>query len=328
MERIGLNDLDTERDRFDAIVGRAGHLDRFCSSTAWILPAQAALMAPREPWIFRGEQGYVAMMRARHPAGFTYAESLEAAWGLACPLVGADGTEWMPKVGELFHRRQAEWDVLLVTGLIDASRVGEAFVEQFGTDHRIQRGETTPRYVASLADGLDGFLSRRSSNLRRSLSRASRRAASVGIELTWWDGSTPADADVALSRIRQIELGSWKGRQRLGLAEAPLWPFYRQMSHRLLAAGRLRILFARHEDRDVGYYLGGVFATTFRGLQCSYDAEYRRVGLGNLLQLEQVRRHAEEGYEQYDLGTGAGHYKKRWSDQLVTSTAILVIRSR
>jgi hypothetical protein len=74
-------DLAAAADDFDREVAITPEIDRFCSSSAWILAAAAALMPPRAPASYRGTDGYFAAMRGVHPAGFPYIEPVELAWG-------------------------------------------------------------------------------------------------------------------------------------------------------------------------------------------------------------------------------------------------------
>src|SRR5438874_9138934 len=83
-------DLVSVADDFDRAVALTPAIDRFCSSSAWILAAAGALMPPRVAFSFRGEHGYFAAMRGVHPAGFPYIEPVELAWGLASPMIGRD----------------------------------------------------------------------------------------------------------------------------------------------------------------------------------------------------------------------------------------------
>src|SRR5262245_3205631 len=85
---VGLDELAREADAFDAAVARTPAIDRFCSSSAWVLAAHDALMGPREPWVLRGEGGWVATAIAERHSGVMYVEPLELAWGLACPIIG------------------------------------------------------------------------------------------------------------------------------------------------------------------------------------------------------------------------------------------------
>ena len=78
MERVSLAELIEEHASFDAAVDATTGIDKFCSSTDWILPASKGLMPPRSPWLFRGTAGYIAMMRATHEADWRSARA--CAW--------------------------------------------------------------------------------------------------------------------------------------------------------------------------------------------------------------------------------------------------------
>ena len=75
----------------------------------------------------------------------------------------------------------------------------------------------------------------------------------------------------------------------------------------------------------LAFILGGVFAGEYRGLQFSFDAEYRHHALGNLLQLQQIEALCEEGNEVYDLGT-AMPYKERWAETVVETRLLVIAR--
>jgi CelD/BcsL family acetyltransferase involved in cellulose biosynthesis len=101
--------------------------------------------------------------------------------------------------------------------------------------------------------------------------------------------------------------------------------FYRSMLDSLAARTGLRVWFARLGDNDIAYTLGGVVGNAYRGLQFSFDDDYRELGLGNACQFHQLRELCDAGIEHYDLGTG-GNYKHRWAEQQVTSEALVVRR--
>ena len=68
---------------------------------------------------------------------------------------------------------------------------------------------------------------------------------------------------------------------------------------------------------------GGLFGKTYRGLQFSFDDRYAELSLGNLCQLEEIRRLSDDGVEIYDLGTEVP-YKKRWGDRVFTTSCLVV----
>jgi CelD/BcsL family acetyltransferase involved in cellulose biosynthesis len=101
--------------------------------------------------------------------------------------------------------------------------------------------------------------------------------------------------------------------------------FYAAMLPRLCELGQQRTIFARIADRDVGYVLGAVSGGEYRGLQFSYDDDYAQLGVGSLLQYEQIVELVEEGVARYDLGTEMD-YKRRWAEDTMETEMLVVIR--
>ncbi|HEU5055227.1 MAG TPA: GNAT family N-acetyltransferase [Kofleriaceae bacterium] len=323
MEAISLADLEAQAEEIERLALSAPDIDAFCSSPSWILPAAAALMPPGEPVLFRAEAGFLATCLREHEL-IRVLEPLEAMWGLASPLVGPDPEPLAAAAVEVFRDLESTWDALVLTGLMVDSALLQALVRQLGARYRITLGPQTVRHVASLEGGADGFLARRSRGTRKSLRQSQRRAAQAGITFAEASARDAASADLLFERILEVERRSWKGRAQIGLDTPGMREFYQLMAQRLAAAGRLRVLFARRGDEeDVGYVLGAVFGDTYRGLQFAFDDRFRAIGLGNLSQVEQVRR-LEPAIVRYDLGTG-GDYKRAWAEDEVTSVALVAV---
>jgi hypothetical protein len=324
MRALTFDEFAGDTDAFDASVQVTPEIDRFCSSSDWIVPAATTLMPEREPFLHRGGAGWISMMRGTHAQGWRYIEPLEASWGLACPLAGADVRAIAQAFIEAVRCAEAEWEVMLLSGMPLGSQLHQEVIRRVGQHYEIMRQGTTVRHMADLEGGLDGFLGRRSHNFRRSLSRADRRARAAGIS---FEAVTPGDdSDALFDRIVAVEHRSWKGQSGVGINVGSFGEFYRVMCRRLTAGGRLRTWFARHEERDVGYVFGGVSDRSYRGLQMSFDHAYREYALGNLCQLRQIEALCAEGFESYDLGTGLD-YKRRWAEGVVESDVLVVFRA-
>ncbi len=323
MRSATLEELRDDADDFDRAVAVTPGIDRFCSSSAWVLAADAALMGERSPWIWRGEAGWIATAKASRPGG-RYVEPLELAWGLACPIVGADPAALVDRLLAI-AAADPDWDALLLAGITASGAHAWSLREGLRPGWRLGRGPSTTRYVASLDGGVDGYLGRRSRNFRKALRADQRAAAARGV--TFEDVAvTPATAASCLARILAIEGLSWKGRSGAGIDQGAMRAFYQHMIGPLAARGAARLLIARVDDRDAAFIFGGVFAGEYRGLQFSYDVELRGLGLGNLGQLEQIGRLAAEGVDTYDLGT-AMDYKERWAETVVETSLLVVARS-
>ncbi len=323
--RLSLDELDADAAAYDACVAATPWADQFCSSSTWILPAARALMPRRAPWIFQHDEGYLTLMLGTHAAGWSYLEPLEALWGLACPLIGADPEAARETLLELLHERSAGWDVLVLSGVLDEAPLREPLSNALARRYELITTSTTVRHVASLDGGFDGFMSRRSRNFRRSARRERRTAGSAGVEFQEFRAELTMHSDELFERILGVERRSWKGKEGVGIDVGDWSMFYRRMLKRLVESGSQRTVFARREGRDVAYVLGGVFEDTYRGLQISYDTDHAHHGLGNQCQLTQIEALCDEGVRSYDLGM-AMPYKSRWAEHTVDSTVLLAMK--
>jgi hypothetical protein len=317
-------DLAACADDFDRAVSETPGIDRFCSSSAWVLAANTALMPPRAPFAYRGKAGYFAAAQGVHPAGFPYIEPLELAWGLASPIAGADSRALCEEIiGVLFARR--DWRLAIFAGLAEPGPQRKALDRLLPPTWEQRLGKPTVRHVASLEGGIDGFLSRRSREMRKSIRKSLRAADANG--LTFEDVRvTSADGAADLyARIQAVEAHSWKSRDGVGIADGPMRDFYAHMLPRLCALGQQRTIFARAGERDVGYILGAVQDGEYRGLQFSYDDDLSKLGVGTLLQYHQIERLCGQGVTRYDLGTSMD-YKLRWAEEIMETEMLVLVR--
>ena len=317
-------DIAAIADDFDREVAATPAIDRFCSSSAWILAAAGALMPPRAPFSFAGTSGYFAAMRGLHPAGFPYIEPLELAWGLAAPLIGRDPAALAAEVVTALAARR-DWQLAIFAGLTADGPQRRALDRVLPPRWERRRGTPTVRHVASLDGGVDGFLSRRSRELRKSLRKSMRAAAEAGVVFESVRGASAGDAAALYARIQEIEAASWKARDGVGISSGPMRLFYQLMLPRLCEQGQQRTLFARLADRDVGYIFGAVFEGEYRGLQFSYDDDHAELGIGGLLQYHQVVELCADGVGRYDLGTEMD-YKRRWAEDVMTTEMLVLVR--
>ncbi len=316
-------DLAAVANDFDAEVALTPAIDRFCSSTAWILAAAGALMPPRAAFSFKGEHGYFAAMRGVHPAGFPYLEPVELAWGLAAPLIGRDPVALVEEVIPLLASRR-DWQLAILSGHTVSGPQRRALDATLPARWERRRGQPTLRHVASLEGGVDGFLSRRSRDFRKSLRKAERAAVAAGLTFEAVRAA-PGEGLALYDRIQAVELHSWKSHDNVGIAQGPMRAFYAAMLPRLCELGQQRTMFARLGDRDVGYILGAVMAGEYRGLQFSYADEVSHLDVGNLMQLHQIMELCADGVGRYDLGTEMD-YKRRWAEEVMETEMLVLVR--
>jgi CelD/BcsL family acetyltransferase involved in cellulose biosynthesis len=320
-------DLAAVADDFDREVAQTPAIDRFCSASAWILAASAALMPPRAAFCFKGTHGYLAAMRGVHPAGFPYIEPVELAWGLAAPLVGRDAEGLVGEVVPLLAARR-DWQLAIFAGLTVAGPQRRALDATLPARWERRRGQPTVRHVASLEGGIDGFLSRRSRELRKSIRKSLRAAQGAGMVFETVRASE-REATALYDRIQAVEANSWKAREGVGIHSGPMRAFYGAMLPRLCKLGQQRTIFARLSVDgalcDVGYVLGAVMGGEYRGLQFSYHDDFAALGIGGLLQYQQVLELCGEGVARYDLGTEMD-YKRRWAEDIMETEMLVLVR--
>lgn len=304
-------------------MARTPAIDRFCSTTAWILSASTALMPPRTPFTLRGKAGYFAAMRGIHPAGFPYLEPVELAWGLAAPLIGADAEGLVEEVVTMLAARRT-WQLAIISGHTLDGPQRRALERALPINWEKRQGTPTVRHVASLDGGVDGFLARRSRELRKSIRKTLRAATEGGV--TFESVRATAEQAAALyDRIQAVETRSWKSLEGVGISQGSMRDFYALMLPRLCTRGEQRTIFARHGDKDIGFILGAVFDREYRGLQFSYDDAYAHLGIGGLLQYHQVIELVADGVGRYDLGTEMD-YKRKWAEETVETEMLVIVR--
>ncbi len=328
MSHLSFEELSAEAARYDEAVIRTPTIDHFCSSSLWILPAIQHFSPASRPFVFRSRDTYLTFAHTRYSDGTRVVHPLEAMWALASPLAGGNPAELV----ELLVRSLTDddsWDIALISGIGDRSELWQKLVPELSRRFSLSRGSATRRYIARLASGVDGFLANRSTGFRKNLRKAEKRARGAGLRFENADNPDNPDnveageVDASFDRLLTIERRSWKGQRGVGIDGDPMGSFYRAMNRRLVERGARRLLFATLDGADVAYIFGGLFGDTYRGLQFSFDHRHADLSLGNLCQLEQIRRLCDEGVPNYDLGTEV-RYKKRWGDRVFTTSSFFV----
>lgn len=327
---LGIGELTEVREAYDAAVLASPDIDRFCSSSAWVLPAHEAFHPSETIVASQSPDGFVVLSLGEAPGLGAFLAPLEAMWGLACPIVGPSPAPLARATVEVVSQVPG-WRLLWLSGVLRDGPLFRALVQGFGQRVDARLGPVTQRFRASLDGGFDGWLSRRSGLFRKRI-RAALRWAAEELTFEWVDGKTVferAGAEDLFRRIHAVEQKSWKGLEGTGFVGGDMRRFYEVMVPDLArtrsGGHRLRVLFARKGDEDVGVCFGGVFGDTYRGLQNSFDDRFRDHSLGNVMQAETIRRLCAEGVGIYDLGSGM-EYKARWAEDVFETVTLLVVR--
>ncbi len=332
------SDLLCKRAAYDELVDLTGDVDRFCSSTDWIVPLHRQL-GSGAALVEVTPEAAVAFTRlpGRHRRALLC--GLDVQWGFACPVVGPSVDAGVELIERLLQDHRQECQALLLPGVVPDGALASALARRLGS-RLMALGTTLGRRVAWLDGGMDTYLDRRSARFRRNARQAANRAQSAGIRFEWVQGGGAA----VVQRAIAVEQASWKGRTGSGLADPAFAGFYLDLADNLdtvnhssnnlssnnlssdvsdVSEGRLRAGFAVAGRQDVGYILGAVRRGRYRGLQLAYSSHFPALSLGNLLQLGQMERLVTEGVTRYDLGMDMP-YKVSWSDELfVTETLAL-----
>lgn len=312
MDRLDLAELrERAADQASAALATPG-VSTFCSAALWQLAAHDHLhpAVAEARTLIAERDGAWLLFSEREQRGVLL--PLEAAWMFGCPLVGepeaAAALLLDAARGERIERKRPL--AVFLGGLARGGAMHQAVgaLERFGKGLREYPG--TDVMLIDLADGVEAWLGRRSKKFRRTLRAAEEEAPEI--ELT---DASDDDPEHSLARLLAVQRRTYKWHEGTDIFQVPEFAaFYRTLLFCLHAAGALRLLFARRDGVDLAHIFGGVLGTTYRGLQMSYAEEVRDLGLGNRLQLENLRRCAAEGVAEYDLGMHSP-YKERWADR-------------
>lgn len=304
---------------FDQHVPNTPGIDPFCSLSDWTVPFFQSFSPPGRPVFYKTDNaGSAAAITMQYAPNLgDIACSLEYSWGFASPYVGAQGPSLLAEL----LREHLHGHAALLTG-IPEDRI-PLFATLLGSDHRIFRGEDTVRIHASLQNGIDGFLSRRSSGFRKSLRRALGKCNNAGIEFECeWINSCSYKSHY--KRVMDIESRSWKYKEGTGAGTEPMSSFYKFSLSRLAETSRALIVFAKRDGNDLAYIHGGFVGERFRGFQFSFDAEFSELGLGNAIHYRLINELCNKGCSLYDLGMEV-EYKLRWGEKDMRTASLIAV---
>lgn len=326
MDLFDLTDSE-KRKAWDSLAQRSSALgvDPWCSQSSWSLAVHAAFADPQSDpggaFGLEHADGIATFGRLHTAEGASALVPLDRVWGFASPVVCRVGTE-TEVCEDLAATLIADpsWKICVLTGSELDGPMFNGLVNGFGRHLPLYAGETRTRCLASLDGGVDSYLARRTREHRRNLRQAQRQA--VGLSYNIADDD-PAEAIV--ERLHMVEARSWKGRDGSGIESPDMARLYKTLVYDLSHRKALRCVFLQQDGSDVGFILGGVLGSTYRGLQISFCEDVRARSVGNLLQWHEVKRSCEEGLHIYDLGMDIA-YKRRWAEQLFETTAIVAMR--
>lgn len=318
MQRLTIEELRERTGAWASAVLRTPGISTLCAGPLWQLAAHDFLnrdAGPREHLILEDAGNWMTFVKRRED-GVCF--PFESAWMFGSPLAGDPAG----LVGMILAapRLLSQPMGLCLGGIRCGGPLHEAIAELRPLIRRYSEFPVTECMLIDLGEGVDRWLERRSRSFRRTLRDAGK---GDGIEIV--AVGEEASPDELFARILAIQEQTYKWREGTDIfRSAEYIGFYRSLLGGLREQGRLRLLFARRGDEDLAYIFGGVAGDSYRGLQMSYREDMRSLGLGNRLQLENLRRSEAEGITRYDLGMHSP-YKERWADRREENTGIFLV---
>jgi hypothetical protein len=312
-------------ERPDSILNRLATTealaDPMCSRSEWIFSFHEAVTPQKKLFLRSNDTSVLAFSSWVHPIIGPLLEPVEAHWFFAAPLMGPDCISLLDDLlQEPEQRRRRPY--VAISGLQPDGALLENLLLLMGADHEVGCLEPIVFRSASLKDGCDGFLSRRSGKFRKNLRLAQKRAKDDGITFERCLPKSDEAANFAYDRMLAIEARSWKGLENCGMCEEPYSTFYRLVYKRMCRSGTARAMFARREGEDIGFVMGGVNGVHYRGQQFSYRLDWAEHSVGNLLQWEQIQWLCEEKIARYDMGSVLD-YKLHWTELELRSHTLI-----
>lgn len=304
---------------WEQLAADTGQADPFSCSPAWQLAFHETSAADQRILFLEASESLALFSESWVADDKLRLTPLEHGWCFGSPVLGADADKALAAVIAATEEAYPAARVnIVLSGIQPQSALAARILRRFGVAFDFFRCNISVLCSASLAGGLDGYLSRRSANHRAKLRKAARKAAEDGVVFRRETPATQAELAELYARMALAESKSWKGIGRCGMTEKQSLKFYAALVQRMFANGGLRAIMAQRYGEDIGFVFGGLCGRTYRGQQFSYAATEKQLSLGNLLQLETLKWLCEEGVERYDMGPLTGPrmaYKRHWTEQ-------------
>ena len=312
---LSIEEFEAVSGDYDQAVLHTPGILQFCSSSAWILSAWHALEEQAQPcimregdnWIILSLGNFLNIKRVLHP--------LEASWLFACPIIGVDRVAGFALFRRLLKAIRSTVQVVLLGAIPEGGAIHGMLRLNAGIFQHVQSFEGSHCLIASLKNGEDGFLSRRSARFRSNLRKQEQRTKEVGVQFSYYPEIELGRVDELLQRMVAVERKSWKAKADEGVFHhADHIRFYRELMRRTARKGTLRVVMATDAaGEDAAFIFGACFGNMYRGFQMSYDKAFSAIGLGNVCQWAMIEKLCAEGIETYDLGMSID-YKRRWAE--------------
>lgn len=293
--------------------------DPFCSGPQWQLACQETFEPWRRIYVKSSANSLLVLAEMRDEHGNGLLMPLDSDWLFGTTLLGPESEDLLAEaMAELAVEYSPCLTVVYLSGLGKDACFAD-LARRFRKRCFFHLHNESVQCMASLAGGLDGFLSRRTAHHRAKIRRARRKAGAEGIVFERARPENPAKAIELYQRMLNVEEKSWKGIGHCGMTEEAPRQFYANLLRRTSKTDSARIIIANRDGMDVGFIFGSLGGGIYRGQQFSYDLDFASLSLGHALQFEMISWLCEEGIDRYDLGPCSGpgmQYKCHWIDEV------------
>lgn len=317
MEAVDFAAFQERADEFENAVCRETEIATFCSGPVWQIAALRSLHGCGE------ESNFVILNETDTWLVFVEREEgiyfpLESAWMFGCPLIG-DPDRAIEILWSVARNTLERPSGFMVSGVLKDGLMHRKLKDLEKTALRFEEFPATDCMTIDLSEGFDAWLVRRSRKFRKSIRQLK---PPEGLEVV---DARADDPDSLMDRILAVQQKTYKWREGMDIFQGENYVrFYRDILEQLHARGEARILFGQLDGQDMSYIFGGVSGTVYRGFQMSYVEELKEFGIGNYLQINNMKASAAEGITHYDLGMHAA-YKERWADHRERYVGVWVV---
>jgi CelD/BcsL family acetyltransferase involved in cellulose biosynthesis len=218
------------------------------------------------------------------------------------------------------------WDVLSFSEIREGSTLETAVVDAAAQRRvPVRVGPPTRITVVPLPDTWEKLLSSLSGHQRQEIVRRRRRLEERGARCFVWQD--PADLDRAFDRLATLHRLRWARRTAEHAFSSPEYlSFHREVMHRFLRRGWLRLLVLQIGDEVVAMRYCFRFRDEVFAFQSGFDPAYGRLGPGSVLMGHLLEDSIREGVSLVDMLRGEYAHKDSWSREHRTTTHLRVYR--
>jgi CelD/BcsL family acetyltransferase involved in cellulose biosynthesis len=138
--------------------------------------------------------------------------------------------------------------------------------------------------------------------------RALEKTGTITIETP-----TTETLDDLLTSLFDLHAARWRKRDLPGLlADDASQQFHREVTHRMLDAGMLRMYATHCNDRIVAVFYGFALQGSVYYYLSGYDPDLEKLSIGTLLVAHAVEQAVRDGATAFDFLRGAEEYKYAW----------------